>query len=231
MPKWIAVSERAVNEALRFETKTDRRLRERLRKEGLTEEWFLAFGRPNTGYGVARTLRRATRGDALRLIQDSLIRPLLSANSATPDPGLVDRVAAEVRDAEYTPLRRTPVSAVSKIAALTRPDVFVPYDSFARDTLAEAGYGKREPSYTIYHQNFLKAFNNAKSALVQRCASERTRELARDSGVDPAILRDDWFLRRMFDWELWLRGSRKKKARVDVSTTPAACVHTRVTRG
>lgn len=197
----------ALSEAVSQWSGDEGRAHERLSGAVLTRqgdfEFFCCFLRQ---WGIARH----TTADAKRLIFTAFVRewrPLWSDAKAGNAEAFesVEHAAAHVKESHWSDSRLTSLS--SKLAFMTNPLVFAPYDQTARRALRLRGLPVKNHDYRGYMAGFL-AVLDANAGTLRQMASDISHSEGR--GMSP-----DLFQMRLLDKTLMHEGGfRPRKPRV-----------------
>lgn len=200
------IDPRAPRESLTYEAYFDRPRRETLKRNGLTESWFLDFGKPNIGYGVARNVKKSCRPDALREIEERMLKPI--QNGQNPDHSTVQTLAVEFALRGFT--NGKALSLLSKLCFILQPGDYPLYDSNARKAIKARGNPAPNGDYALYVKSFNAEYKRSRDAIVATCSTNSIKQHAENCGLPKTILEEEWFRRRVFDWQLWLEGGGSK---------------------
>lgn len=168
----------------------------------IPEDWFQSF---IGEWGVARTIGQGNVVAALNYLNECFMDPINRRYYLTPNG--IDEVKIGLRDLELTPRDRKPISLVSKIAFLCRPDLFPPYDQLAKAGLNIRRGGVQSggepylnsPTYQEYLTAWNREFRKEQGELVRACQNERWRFVAEPLHVSLPAMQRRGFIRKVFD--------------------------------
>lgn len=136
------------------------------------------------------------------------------------EPHCVDEVATQIRDQGLTPNTGTPTSLVSKVAAFGRPDIYPPWDDFARIGLRKRvargdGFPHRGPgsNYVRYFANWYAAYENLVPQIEDFVTEERWGGVLHRISMEDEITFRSSFHKKILDLVLMLEGEREKRRR------------------
>jgi hypothetical protein len=152
-------------------------------------------------YSVQRTIRRGTHDDFRR----ELTKSEFSAAIRDPSGQRLDKLEGKLRKRFGTQRGRNSIrSALSKVAAFTRPQRFVAWDTYGKKGVNIA-LGRRASHRFNTYAEYLAAFD-----LVRKGArGQQIRDYVATSGARSAVESEPRFQRRILDMYLMKLGGRK----------------------